>query len=241
MLQLIEACCLKVEVPQLIVRIAINYLGMMISEGKIVMSKEMKQMAINKLVSLRGEVVFDFVKLMQLDVGEDYFLELARKNLESGKYAEAAVLIIKFKFFNEFNLEDLIFQLVESKRVPTAKLVIENQPNMKEKVVRMLSTVQHAKTAADLVKDYRLNPEDFPELQAIISRSSSSYFIGKAFRAPSHADYMPLHKIEDLFTDNQRMLLELVQSLLRRGMTSQACGVYLRHNLEDHCHEMALK
>jgi len=108
-LQLIEACCLKVEVPQLIVRIAINYLGMMISDSKIVMNKEMKQMAINKLVSLRGEVVFDFVKLMQLDVGEDYFLELARKNLETGKYAEAAVLIIKFKFFNEFNLEDLIF------------------------------------------------------------------------------------------------------------------------------------
>jgi hypothetical protein len=60
-------------------------------------------------VSLRGEVVFDFVKLMQLDVSEDYFLELARKNLETGKYAEAAVLIIKFKFFSEFNLEDLIF------------------------------------------------------------------------------------------------------------------------------------
>lgn len=94
--------------------------------------------------------------------------------------------------------------------MPTAKLLIENQPHLKEKVVRMLSTNLHAKTAADLVKDYKLNPEDFPELQAIISRNSSSYFIGRAFRAPSHADYMPLHKIEDLFTNNSRMLLELV-------------------------------
>lgn len=119
--------------------------------------------------------------------------------------------------------------------MPTAKLLIENQPHLKEKVVRMLSTNLHAKTAADLVKDYKLNPEDFPELQAIISRNSSSYFIGRAFRAPSHADYMPLHKIEDLFTNNARMLLELVQSLLRRGMNNQAVGVYLRHSLEEQC------
>jgi hypothetical protein len=101
----------------------------------------------------------------------------------------------------------------------------------------MLSTNAHAKTAADFVKDYKLNPEDFPELQAIISRNSSCYFIGRAFRTPSHADYMPLHKIEDLFTDNTRMLIELAQSLLKRGLQNQAVGVYLRHNLEEHCPE----
>jgi hypothetical protein len=48
---------------------------------------------------------------------------------------------------------------------------------------------------------------------------------------------MPLHKIEDLFTNNTRMLLELVQSLLRRGMNNQAVGVYLRHSLEEQCPE----
>ena len=48
---------------------------------------------------------------------------------------------------------------------------------------------------------------------------------------------MPLHKIEDLFTDNHRMLIELAQSLLRRGLQNQAVGVYLRHNLEEHCPE----
>jgi hypothetical protein len=46
--------------------------------------------------------------------------------------------------------------LVDSKRIPTAKLLIDNQPHIKDKVVRMLSTNEHAKTAADLVKDYKL-------------------------------------------------------------------------------------
>jgi hypothetical protein len=42
--------------------------------------------------------------------------------------------------------------------------LIDNIPALKEKVIRMLSTNFHAKIAADLVKDYKLNPEDFPEL-----------------------------------------------------------------------------
>lgn len=199
----------------------------------------MKGIAKESLSFLKGEVVFDFVRLMGLSgvVNEDYFLKLAQDNIANGKYPEAASIITKFRFFDKFDLLQLILDLVDSKRIPTAKLIIDNQPQLKENVVRMLSTNAHAKTAADFVKDYKLNPEDFPELQAIISRNSSCYFIGKAFRATSHADYMPLHKIEDLFTDNHRMLIELAQTLLRRGLSNQAVGVYLRHQLEQHCPE----
>ncbi len=193
------------------IRITINYLGILINDGKLKLTDELKNLAKEQLSFLRAEVVFDFVRLMGLSgvVNEEYFLKLAQDNITNGKYPEAAVLITKFRFFEKFDLLQLILDLVDSKRIPTAKLLIDNQPQLKENVVRMLSTNAHAKTAADFVKDYKLNPEDFPELQAIISRNSSCYFIGKAFRAPSHADYMPLHKIEDLFTDNHRMLIEL--------------------------------
>jgi len=175
------------------------------------MTAVLKEVALNSLSSLRADLVHDFVRLTGLSdvVKDDYFFKMAQDNIANGKYPEAAVLITKFRFFDKFDLLQLILDLVDSKRIPTAKLLIDNQPLLKENVVRMLSTNAHAKTAADFVKDYKLNPEDFPELQAIISRNSSCYFIGKAFRAPSHADYMPLHKIEDLFTDNHRMLIEL--------------------------------
>jgi hypothetical protein len=165
-LNLLEACCQKPEVPLLVVRIAINHIGILVADGKLKITEEMQKLAMEKLGGLRAEVIFDFVKHMGLGgvVKEDYFLQLAKKNLEVGKYAEAAVLVIKFRFFDHFDLMQLIYELVESKRVPTAKLLIENQPHLKEKVVRMLSTNLHAKTAADLVKDYKLNPEDFPEL-----------------------------------------------------------------------------
>jgi len=117
---------------------------------------------------------------------------------------------------------------------------------LKEKLIRLLSKPQHAKVAAQLVKDYKLNPEDFPELQNIVSANSSHYFIKRAFKAPSHAEYMPLHKIEDLFTNNPRMLVLLIEELVQKGNLHQAqggepgvesiyfqkaAGVWHRHNL----------
>lgn len=77
-----------------------------------------------------------------------------------------------------------------------------------------------------MVKDFKLNPEDFPELQTIVTRNTSNFFISRSFRAPGHPDYLPLYKIEDLFEGNIRMLVDLVRQLLKKGMLNQAVGVY---------------
>lgn len=119
-----------------------------------------------------------------------------------------------------------MINLVNINKQSIAKLLLDREPTLIDKVIRRLSTPEHAKIAADYVKDYKLNPEDFPELQAIISKNTSNYFIGRAFRNPSNADYLPLAKIEDLFTNNHRMLIELTQQLLKKGKPQQAKGVW---------------
>ena len=83
-LNLLEACCQKPEVPLLVVRIAINHIGILVCDGKLKMTEEMRALAMEKLEVLRAEVVFDFVKHMGLGavVKEDYFLQLAKKNLD---------------------------------------------------------------------------------------------------------------------------------------------------------------
>lgn len=85
-----------------------------------------------------------------------------------------------------------------------------------------------------MVKDYKLDHEEFPELQQIIAKNTSSYYIGRAFRGPSHMDHMPLHKIEDLFQGNNRMLTELALSLVRRDLCHQAAGVCIRSQLDKY-------
>lgn len=101
---------------------------------------------------------------------------------------------------------NLLFNLVEEQKLQTMKLILDNMPQIKEDAVRMLSTETHVKVASNIIKDYKMNPQDFPELEQIIMKNSSCYFIGRAFRNPSHADYLPLNQIEDLFTGKKRML-----------------------------------
>lgn len=125
---LLEACCSRDQVPLLVIRITINHLGILIKDGKLKLTAELKNIAKESLSFLRAEVVFDFVKLMGLDgvVNEEYFLKLAQDNITNGKYPEAAILITKFRFFEKFDLLQLILDLVDSKRIPTAKLLIDN-------------------------------------------------------------------------------------------------------------------
>ena len=48
---------------------------------------------------------------------------------------------------------------------------------------------------------------------------------------------MPLNKVEDLFEGKHRMLINLVESLLRKKSVHQAGGVWRRNKLEEHASE----
>lgn len=138
--QLLEYCCLKSEVPLLVNRVLVNTLGKLV-KGGLQLSKEMKEFSKDLLYSMRAEIVFDFVKAVNLDnVTDEYFLELAQYNLDSGKLNEAAVMILKFRYFNKFDCLKLIVELVDCKKTGTAKQLIESLPHLKKEVVKLLST-----------------------------------------------------------------------------------------------------
>jgi len=67
--------------------------------------------------------LFDYVTKFKLAdrVDNDFFEELARKNLASNKYHEAALIIYKFKFFSKFDCKSILEKLVDCNRVPAAK------------------------------------------------------------------------------------------------------------------------
>jgi len=211
LMNLVECCSVRPEVPLVVIRIAWNHLKSLIDDEKIIINKEQQKFAIERLDKIRADIVHEVYKHMQLQalVAPDFFEKLIEAHIENSRLAEASTLIIKFNLVQKFDLMELIIGLVKSGKTSTAKLFLETQPALREKVIRRLSTPEDSKTAAELVKDYKLDPEAFPELQSILCKSSSNYFIGRAFRHPSNADYLPLAKIEDLFTGNTLMLTEL--------------------------------
>lgn len=72
---------------------------------------------------MRAELLFDYVTKFKLAerVDNDFFENLAKKNIESNKFHEAALIIYKFKFFSKFDCKSLLDKLIDANRIPAAK------------------------------------------------------------------------------------------------------------------------
>lgn len=77
-INLLEACSIRYNVPVLVIRIALNHLGFMIQDGAVTIKPEHQKYAMDKLQSIRSEVIHDYVKHLKLQVSSEYFEGLTR-------------------------------------------------------------------------------------------------------------------------------------------------------------------
>ena len=114
-------------------------------------------------------------------------------------------------------MRDLLIRLVEDlNRMDAAKNLVAGQPQQEKLFIDILVHLKNIKGAVKLVKDFKLDPNEFPALIEKASFNAANYFVSQTFRAPNHPDHMPLHKIEDLFSGDQIMIGCLVSLLLKR-------------------------
>ena len=164
------------------------------------------------LSSIRTEMVHEFVTVYKVEVPDDFFFGLAQAEMDSGRYAEAAICIASSKIFDRFECHALCMNLIDINRTKECKLILDSQPELRRPVIESLSPQpKHAKTATKLVIDYDLPPESFPQLMTIVARNSSIFFISRVFKRIDHPDYAPLYKIEDLLSGQPQMLAFLVE------------------------------
>jgi len=129
----------------------------------------------------------------------------------------ATILIAKFKFQDEFDISDILVRLVEDlTRMDVARNLVKGVTKYEKVLVDVLVSLKDIKGATKIVKDFKLSSVDFPLLVERASFNTANYFVSQCFRAPSHPDHMPLHKVEDLFSGEPIMIACLVTILLRR-------------------------
>ena len=81
------------------------------------MTPEHQKYAMEKLGNIRSDVIHDYVKHLKLQVSSDYFLELTRLHLEASRYVDAATCIMKFGFYDKFDILDLCINLMDISKV----------------------------------------------------------------------------------------------------------------------------
>ena len=92
-INLLEACSVRYNVPVMVIRIALNHLGFMIQDGTLIIKPEHQKYAMDKLGSIRSEVIHDYVKHLKLQVSSEYFFDLTRQYLDASRYVDAATCI----------------------------------------------------------------------------------------------------------------------------------------------------
>lgn len=92
----------------------------------------------------------DFIRTFELDdlITEELLLATAKKQITKHKYNEGALMIIKYKFHQHFNLRDIMHHLVDLKKVETAVLLISEQDDLKVELIKSLATNVFCRKAA---------------------------------------------------------------------------------------------
>ena len=104
-------------------------------------------------------MVHEFVRAFGLSsvVSDDYFADIAQRELEVGRFAEAAICIANSKLFSRFDCLELCVDLVDIGRVGEAKMILNQVEELRAPVVKRLSAPKYAKTATKFVIDYEMN------------------------------------------------------------------------------------
>lgn len=107
------------------------------------------------------------------------FKELAAHHVAKHKYNDAAIIIHKFKFHKDFDCPLILEKLVDSNRIPTAKMICTLDPAFTLHLIKLLSTNDNCKVAAAIVDEFKLDINEFPELQERLQKQSMRYYLGR--------------------------------------------------------------
>lgn len=151
-------------------------------------------------------------------------------------------MIVRYKFHEHFDISSIMLKLVDGNKLETAKLLIQHDDKLKVQLITTLSTNDNAKKAAILIKDFRMNIDDFPEVKERILKSSMRYFLGRnLYKKKGHSDFLTLDRIEDLLVGIKQMLGYLVEDLSHKGKKQEAKGIMIRNKVETHVRHEVLE
>ena len=171
------------SMPEDIAPAILNYIAQLMKEGKIAEKTAYSEDVVQRLGSVRAELVEETKRVFGIDKQMDDFLKLANKYLAEKKYQEATNIIVNLDFLKDFDLKALCINLAQTGKMNLIKKILDKLPELITTIIKTLSTRDNVKTANKLVKDYKLNAADFPEMQEIQHASAVNYYVSSIFRA----------------------------------------------------------
>ena len=237
-LRLLAACCTNDSIPIIIPRVLLNNLAIKMSTKELEMDKDLHpRWAMEVFGQVRSDLIPDFITKLNLssNVTPEILIDIAKNQFKSNRFNDCALMIVRYNFHEHFDLQTIMVRLVDLNKLETAKLLIQNNDELKKELIRLLSTNENCKKATQLVKDFKMKIDDFPELKERIMKNSMRYYLGRnLYKKQNQTDFMSLDRVEDLLSGIKQMLSYLVEDLVHKGKMHEAKGIMLRNKVESH-------
>ena len=142
------------------------------------------------------------------------------------------------KFYDKFDVKLLLEKLVDQNKIPTAKLLIDENKDLALHLIGLLSTNVNIKVAAEIIKQFKFDINEFPDVKERLMKNSMRYYLGRfLYKKPGHEDFLSLDRIEDMFLGFKPMLGYLCEDLVFKGKHNEAKGLCMRHGLTTYLRE----
>ena len=243
-LGLLLSTCASDTIPAIVPRIILNNLALRLCEGSFVLQlPRHQQWAMHIFHRVRSDLMPDFITKMKLTelINESVLLDVTRKQLNANKFNDAAQMIVRYKFHPHFDCGDLMLKLIDANKIETAKILIMHDENLKIELIRALSNNDNCKKAAQLIKDFHFNEDDFPEVKERIMKKSIRYYLSRnLYKKRQETDFMTLDRVEDLLSGFKQMLSYLVEDLVHNNRDMEAFGIMTRNQLQSYVRQDTL-
>ena len=99
-----------------------------------------------------------------------------------------------------------------------------------------MCTNDNCKKAAQLIKEFKFDADDFPEVKERVMKNSVRYYLAKGlynnYKNPK--DSLRLCQVEDLFSGFKQMTGYLVEDLAHKNKLNEAKGIMQRNQIEEY-------
>ena len=105
-LGLLANCCSNSEINAIIPRIILNIIAMMMNDRLKLEDPKHQDWALSIFDKIRADLIPDFISKLKISarVDENVLLNVAKKQLDNGKFNDAALMIVRYKFQEHFDL-----------------------------------------------------------------------------------------------------------------------------------------
>lgn len=210
----------------------------------------MNQLALKLLLRVNSKLRFEFAEFFNEDVKKiafdnwknidggnlNFFLTIfeirdritpedivptINEHLANRKLNDVVSYISTLNLQHLFNIPEIVSMLVNQNKFPLAANLVGKDTNLQKDLIAQMTTNKFSSKAADLVKAFKLNPKDFPELVRRLQKNCLRYYEGQD-------NWM---KVEEKFYDLDYILGYFIEDLIYKQSYDIALSIMKRHDL----------